>query len=747
MPQSVEPTDPPHTCEYDPVRALLQPRDYQRELVQALYEQTQSTTPGKRLLLVVATGGGKNVIANEFAWRHAVAEGKRVLRVTMNWELTRQSAANLCVRYDGAKDKVSFVGNGTAARAMNGLRKSPNGQVVFTTIHSWYARKDTDFAEEAFDYVVIDEVHWGEDATLYDALYERYRVRAVFVGLTATPRRWTQYQRVGRAYDLSVLVQAGYLAEPLLEVIHTGVGWRPRLTSEHGDVTQGSLRQLSTSERRNELIVSTYSARAADYRKTIVFACNIVHADTLSAMFVARGVRAAALHSKMDDVSRARVIGAFRARGLDVLVNAAAAIHGLDVPDLQTVMLARPTTSDILMMQMIGRGARLAPGKQSFYLVDFVDNAAAHGGVPLLRPRGFIGSRLGPGVRGPRRPEHGYEAAALEPFPAVAGYEALEGLLVQPEQTFGIEFELTSADFSAGPDRSARWRIKALKLLEALRGANLPTATSISDGHGSEKDNSVWNVEYDASCGWEITSRILSGFAGFIEIADACQLIARVAAQLGLDVTIRTGTHVHLGWTKDAAPLLRLFEVAAFFEPALLSLVAPSRANSRYAQSVRRMLRRVRDFATTAEWKTFLRPLERRYLAVNPRGLFHGYGTVEIRMHSGTIEAPKILTWLSLWMAIFAAAEERRPLPGDPTARLRRAPLSPGVRGDVAALVEYVGGGVPLMTKLLARREHVVSNSWVRARNPRHRGLAERLLRVWQQDAVRRQQTTSAAAE
>jgi hypothetical protein len=537
-----------------------------------------------------------------------------------------------------------------------------------------------------------------------------------------------------------------YLARPRLETIRTGVNWQPRQTNEHSDVTPGSLRELAISHERNQLVVSTYVAREHDYGKTIVFACNIRHADSLAEMFTARGVRAAAVHCNLNNVDRMRAVTAFRRSDLDVLVNVVSAVHGLDVPDIRTVMLARPTASDILMMQMIGRGTRLAPGKDFFYLVDFVDNADAHGGVPLVRPAGFIGSRPEPGARGQPIPEHRYDVAALEPFPAIEGYEALRGLLVQRAQTFGIEFELTSIGFDFGGPSSARWRSIALKLLEALRQANLPTARAISNGHGPDKDNTLWNVEFDGSCGWEVTSRILQDFAGFIEIADACRAISRTAAELRLGITFRTGTHVHLGWDGDAGKLRRLFEIGAYFEPALLSLVAPSRANNGYAQSVRRMFKRVRDFTTVAEWKEFLRPQERRYIAVNPRGLFHGYGTVEIRLHSGTLEGPKILTWLSLWMATLTAAEEGRALPGNPGARLHRAPLCPGPRGDVTALAEFVGAGAPLRDKLVARRDFVVANSWARTTNARLRALAERLLTTWRRDMARQHERASDAA-
>jgi superfamily II DNA or RNA helicase len=718
------------TYDYDPARAQLQPRGYQRELIDALYQKARGARAGSRLLTEVATGGGKNFISNDAIW-NLVTEGKRVLHVTMSSTLSAQAAADLGNRHFGAAQAVSVVASGAGRRAMRGAREGVQGSVVFTTIQTWNARKDTDFAGQAFDVIVIDEVHWGEEAPLYDALYDRYGAAAVFVGLTATPRRWSRYERVGRAYTLPVLVALGYLAEPRLERIRTGVNWRPRQTSEHGDVTPTSLRELAICEERNALIVSTYVARAAHYGKTIVFACNIEHAETLGQLLVSHGIRAVAVHSKMKDIDRLTVMSSFRSGHLEVLVNVVSAVHGLDVPDIRTVMLVRPTASDILMAQMIGRGTRLAPGKTFFSLVDFVDNVTLHGGAMMVRPDGFIGSRLGRGARGEALSDHIYHPASLAPFPSIEGYEEVAGLPVQREQTFGIEFELTCRDYQTCSPSGPRWKGIAARLVEALRSGPLPTARSYSTGHGGNKDHTVWNVEYDASCGWEITSRILRGFEGFIEVADACKIVQRVAGECGLEVSIRTGTHVHFGWVKRAS-LTKLFEIAAYFEPALLSLVAPSRANNKYAKSVRRVFKQVRGLTSEMAWAAFLQSWEKRYLAVNPRGLFHGLGTVEVRMHSGTMEAPKILTWVSLWMAILAVAEETRPLPGDAGQRLHRAPLCPGRRGDAVELARYVGANTTLVEKLAARRSYVVTRSWTQAESPRHRQLAKRLLRAWQ---------------
>jgi superfamily II DNA or RNA helicase len=108
----------------------------------------------------------------------------------------------------------------------------------------------------------------------------------------------------------------------------------------------------------------------------------------------ARGVRAKAIHSKLPREVRDQRLKAFRSGQLEVLTNVQTLTTGVDIPDIRTILLARPTKSDILHQQMIGRGARLAPGKSKFMIVDMVDSIPQFG-APVVRPRLRTGSAIG----------------------------------------------------------------------------------------------------------------------------------------------------------------------------------------------------------------------------------------------------------------------------------------------------------------------------------------------------------------
>jgi hypothetical protein len=392
------------------------------------------------------------------------------------------------------------------------------------------------------------------------------------------------------------------------------------------------------------------------------------------------------------------------------------------------VVFARPTTSPTLFAQMIGRGVRRHEGKSDFFLLDCVDDLETEADA-VMRAETFcsdIPRATLPRAkeRGPRLARHAYERANIVTIPEEEGGSEIAGLEIQPRQTFGVEIELTRTGFRDGviPED---WDEVATALLRAI-SEHAPRAAAPSKQ--GTKDSALWNVEWDASCGWEITSPILRGEGGFREVVRVCRALEAAVPRLALKVDHRTGLHVHLGVRPTATLLRRTMTIAAAFEPALLSLVAPSRFNNPYCASVRRQLSRLTALSGLEAWRAAFADHESRYLAVNPRNALvsDGLGTIEVRLHSGTFEAAKILAWTSLWMRIVEGAE--RGVEPDVTST-RAASLSAKEDGDVGALCEVLGCGASLTEKLVVRRDEVVRRRWLR--DAVHGERAAAALRSW----------------
>jgi hypothetical protein len=194
-----------------------------------------------------------------------------------------------------------------------------------------------------------------------------------------------------------------------------------------------------------------------------------------------------------------------------------------------------------------------------------------------------------------------------------------------------------------------------------------------------------------------------------------------VAREKDLEPDHSTGTHIHLGWIgRDVEELKRAIELARVFEPALGTLVAPSRLAhfgaekydlrqpNQYCEPVSKVFtRRALDGARTpTELLGIAHESEQgRYLTFNILP-FDSYHTVEVRMHSGTLEASKILPWLSLWMQILWAAAQKPSLPPVPDTDV----IVPNV--DIVELARLYLPAVQspsLLARLVSRRREVVA--------------------------------------
>lgn len=671
-------------------------REYQET---AIVKVLAALRPDRPALLQLPTGGGKTYVANRIVTSFLRTE-QRLLWVTKDWPLLHQAAGDLARGWGFAHDLGRIGGDGKALHPL----PEGKGKFLYTTLHTLHRRGVESVLRRLKPSLIVwDEAHWGEDGRFGRVRTAARAAGVPLLGLTATPRTSTDaHYDVAYSITFAELVQQGYLAEPnVIAPICTGTQWRPRRSSEFSDFTAASLAELAADSRRNRLIVDTYVARAREFGKTIVFACGVEHTDELAERFCKAGIAARPIHSFQDDQRNRAALEAFRAGSVQVLVNMAMLTHGVDVPDARSVFLCRPTASDILFAQMIGRAARphKASGKRSFHVVEFTDNVDHHGEQLWNAKRYF--SAAGGGARSASRPLaptpraardlHRFDSSGAPTWipddPTLT--EAVRGLWFREGQTFGIEFELTSREAVPRSAETTGWSRIASPLLEAIRASGAPTAPAPIHGYagqGGEKDSSVWNVEYDSSVGWEVTSPVLVGLTGFLQVSEVARHLDGAVRELGLALTHRTGTHVHLGWQgRSIHEILRAIRLAKVFEPALASLVAPSRVvaydggdydlsnPNRYCRPLASALSRQRlaEVKTYADLQRGLADEESRYLTLNVKSL-ESIGTVEARMHSGTIDAPKILLWISLWQQILWAASERPAAPDVPDVHVLR---------------------------------------------------------------------------
>ncbi|KDR84936.1 hypothetical protein GALMADRAFT_131700 [Galerina marginata CBS 339.88] len=150
-----------------------------------------------------------------------------------------------------------------------------------------------------------------------------------------------------------------------------------------GDFNPTSLAHVINADSINDLVVKTWIDRASTRKSTLVFCVNVAHVVALTQTFRGFGIDARHLSARTAPAERKALIQSFKDGEFPVLVNCAILTEGADIPNIDCVLVARPTRSRNVFAQMIGRGMRLSPntGKTDCRIIDFVDSHYRVGGL------------------------------------------------------------------------------------------------------------------------------------------------------------------------------------------------------------------------------------------------------------------------------------------------------------------------------------------------------------------------------
>lgn len=344
-------------------------RDYQAEAVEAI--EREIADGRRRTLLVAPTGSGKTRILAEVVGR-ALIRGHRALVVAHREEIVNQLA-------DAMGRLTQWVGIEQAARRSGGL-----DQIVVGSVPSLAGRACMRLERLGpFGLAVVDEAHHST-ADSYQRLLRHTGCFTpggpALIGATATPQRSDGtglghiFESIAYEIPLTTLVERGFLVPPRAYTIDTGTVL-DRVRRRSDDYDEEDLALAVNTPARNACVVRAWQQHAGG-RQTVVFAVDRRHVRDLTQHFVAEGIQAAALTGDLEPEMRAARLAAFRSKDLKVLVNCEILREGIDIPAIGAVVLARPTRSNLVLQQQVGRGLRpdpLDPSKRELIVVDLVD--------------------------------------------------------------------------------------------------------------------------------------------------------------------------------------------------------------------------------------------------------------------------------------------------------------------------------------------------------------------------------------
>lgn len=348
-------------------------------------------------LLVLPTGSGKTFVAAHWLLAHHIRTEGRVLWLAHRRGLLRQAARTFHTLADAAHPRAALHFLTISSSDADWTRVRPEHDVVLSSIQTAGREDRLDYVHAYLRmrpepvFVVVDEAHHASAPSYYRLLRTLRNAGCPLLGLTATPVRMNDAEeaRLHELFDRHVihqvtrrsLIEEGILAAPVFETVETRIELERDFTEEEkkhlerfGELAPSVLARLATHATRNALIVRQYAENAARYGFTIVFAADVLHARTLAQEFQAAGIDADYVDYTRADA--AAVIERYQAkRGPRVLINVEMLTEGFDAPHTRTVMIARPTRSEGLLAQMLGRAlrGRRSGGNETAYLVTFVD--------------------------------------------------------------------------------------------------------------------------------------------------------------------------------------------------------------------------------------------------------------------------------------------------------------------------------------------------------------------------------------
>jgi ATP-dependent helicase IRC3 len=243
------------------------------------------------------------------------------------------------------------------------------------------------YRPERFKLVLVDEAHHivapGYLEVLeHFALDQKRDTSPALVGVSATFSRFDGL-RLGAAIDHIVyhkdyvdMIGEKWLSDVMFTTVKSKADLSKVRSNKDGDFSTGQLSAAVNTDVTNEITLKAWQEEAGDRKSTLVFCVDIAHVVTLTAMFRKHGIDAQYITGSTKKRIRGERLEAFKNREFPILLNCGVFTEGTDMPNIDCVLLARPTKSRNLLVQMIGRGMRLYPGKTDCHVIDMVASLA-----------------------------------------------------------------------------------------------------------------------------------------------------------------------------------------------------------------------------------------------------------------------------------------------------------------------------------------------------------------------------------
>jgi DNA repair protein RadD len=350
-------------------------RPYQSDCVQGIRESFIAGC--KSPLLVLPTGGGKTIVFTYIAMNTS-KKNKVVLILVHRIELINQTSAAL------TKFGISHgIINAKVTPAYHELVQVASVQTLARRIHKIPIKPDL---------VVIDEAHhaiagtWKKIIDFYDTFN---------LGVTATPIRGDGKGlgfEVGGLFDdmivgpsMGDLIDLGFLMKSRI----VGVPFSENISTDDIKISMGDFNKKESAEKFDKPSITgkavDYYRKYCPHKPAVAFCINIEHAEHVAQQFKDAGYKAYALSGKTDNYNRDWILEGLENGNVEVVTSCDVISEGTDIPTITAGFLLRPTASEGLYLQQVGRVLRMSEGKDEAFIFDHVGNVKRHGTPEMHR--------------------------------------------------------------------------------------------------------------------------------------------------------------------------------------------------------------------------------------------------------------------------------------------------------------------------------------------------------------------------
>ena len=339
---------------------MIKLRGYQEDAIKAVLADLDSGV--KRPAVILPTGAGKTVVFSALISQWQKANGGKALVLAHREELVQQ-----------AKAKYLSVAPGSHVGIIKASTNEVDADVVIASVQTLVKEARRSQLKDV-NLIIVDECHHASAQT-YKTILEYFDVPTI--GFTATMARGDVWEKISYERSILRMIRERHLVDVKGIQVKVPDLDLKGVKKTGGDYSEGDLGECLLDSLAPETVASAYREHCADL-PGILFAPTVQTAHVFTDALVERGFKAATIWGAMPKELRVQTLKDFEDGKIQILTNCMVLTEGFDSPRATVAVIARPTQSAPLFIQMVGRVLRTWPGKECAIVLDVVGAAQNH---------------------------------------------------------------------------------------------------------------------------------------------------------------------------------------------------------------------------------------------------------------------------------------------------------------------------------------------------------------------------------